>query len=529
MQDSNAALRKTIYALLIAASCGTMIGRLWSVQSPLGESPLLSANDRSRWSTVRALVDQGTFALDGVIFEDPQQTRRAREWYSIDMVRHKGHDGVEHYYSSKPPLLATLVAGKYWLLKRLSGMTLGEHPFYVVRVLLVTTNIVPLLCYFLVLASLVERYGTTDWGRLYVMICAAFGTLLTAFAVTLNNHVISAVSVAVATWAALRIWRERELTWTSFFVCGFFAAFAVANDLPALSLCGLLGIALLWRSPLRTLLGYVPAAAVVAVAFFATNYLAHGSWRPPYAHRADGPLLATITDVDPQQLKSGPVAEPLLRGLAAAGLPVSDTATIQRRPPPGHWMLWDPVQQQRLALVPHATGLRIHQWDNWYEYGRSYWVQGQKAGVDLGEPSRLRYAMHLLVGHHGMFSLTPIWLLSAAGLGYWLTRSQRQMRGYAVLVVALSAVCLTFYILRPLGDRNYGGVSNGFRWMFWFTPLYLIAMLPAADWLGRTRAWRTVGAALLLFSAISASYTPLNPWSHPWLYKYLTYIKWLQP
>jgi len=30
-----------------------------------------------------------------------------------------------------------------------------------------------------------------------------------------------------------------------------------------------------------------------------------------------------------------------------------------------------------------------------------------------GEPTRLLYAVHVLVGHHGIFSLTPVWLLSA--------------------------------------------------------------------------------------------------------------------
>src|SRR6185295_1887327 len=97
-------------------------------------------------------------------------------------------------------------------------------------------------------------------------------------------------------------------------------------------------------------LGFVPAAAVVVVAFFATNYAAHQSLRPPYMHRSK-------TD---------------------------------------------------------AT-------DNWYAYkytlgGRersSYWLDPQ--GLDRGEPSKLTYAVHVLVGHHGVFSLTPVWLLSVWG------------------------------------------------------------------------------------------------------------------
>ena len=71
--------------------------------------PFLSANDRSRWCTVRALVEPemrvegAPYAIDKVI-QDPN-------WDTIDMVKHDGH-----LYSSKPPLLATLMAGIYWII-----------------------------------------------------------------------------------------------------------------------------------------------------------------------------------------------------------------------------------------------------------------------------------------------------------------------------------------------------------------------------------------------------------------------------
>ena len=54
--------------------------------------------------------------------------------------------------------------------------------------MLVTFNVMPLLVYFLLLAALVERLGTTDWGRMFVMAAAVFGTFLTTFAVVINNH-----------------------------------------------------------------------------------------------------------------------------------------------------------------------------------------------------------------------------------------------------------------------------------------------------------------------------------------------------
>jgi hypothetical protein len=79
-------------------------------------------------------------------------------------------------------------------------------------------------------------------------------------------------------------------------------------------------------------------------------------------------------------------------------------------------------------------------------------------------------------------------------------------------------------LLRPLEDRNYGGVAAGFRWMFWFAPLWLLVMLPAADRMAPSRRWRIVGLVLLGFSVLSASYPTWNPWTHPWIYDYLTAI-----
>ena len=59
--------------------------------------PFLSANDRSRWLTVRALVERGTFAIDEIVVEP--------SWDTIDAVAHTDASGQIRLYSSKPPLL----------------------------------------------------------------------------------------------------------------------------------------------------------------------------------------------------------------------------------------------------------------------------------------------------------------------------------------------------------------------------------------------------------------------------------------
>jgi len=130
--------RRSIYFLLIAIALGGMVGRIMAVNSVdlvalegqlhrqcradwQRARPFLSANDRSRWATVRALVEHGTYAIDQVVAEPG--------WDTIDMVKHVGPDGEEHLYSSKPPLFATVMAVPYWIIYRVTGATLADSPY----------------------------------------------------------------------------------------------------------------------------------------------------------------------------------------------------------------------------------------------------------------------------------------------------------------------------------------------------------------------------------------------------------------
>lgn len=481
--DPRAALRRGVYLLLVVLAAGDVTGRLCAVNSVdaiglerhLNEAarakaapgavprlrtlqrPFLSANDRSRWCTVRALVEHGTYAIDDVVTQP--------NWDTIDMIKHDGRGrpapGPDegHLYSSKPPLLATLMAGEYWLLHRLTGHTLGTHPHELGRVLLFTWNVIPFALFLAILARIVERYGTSDFGRVFVVAAAAFGTLLSAYAVVFTNHWPAAFAAMVALDATLRIVceGERRLRW--FLVAGLAAAFMAACELPALAFCGLVGLLLLRASPRAALLAAVPGMAIVAAAALGTNYAAHGTIRPGYAER-------------------------------------------------------------------HVAG-------GWYDYqyrrgGRvidSYWRDATpKSAIDLGEPSRAAYAFHVLVGHHGIYSLTPVWLLSLAGLGLLLARrgpAAAGERAVAASILACTLVCLAFYVARPLADRNYGGTATGFRWALWFAPLWLYAMIPAADAMAATRARRVAAATLLAISVASASYPTWNPWTLPWLQVFL--------
>jgi len=499
--DSNASLRRSVYWLLILVSAGMMLGRILAVDSVdmiglqanrLGkipatleakrqeltskgvsgtalqqqlaaieerlrrdatlQRPFLSANDRSRWCTVRALVENdmrvegAAYSIDKVIQE--------HNWDTIDMVKHDGH-----LYSSKPTLLPTLMAAVYWPIYRCTGATLGTHPYEIAWFMLVLFNVVPLVIGFALLARLVERFGTTDWGRIFVMAAAAFGTFLTTFAVTINNHLPAAVCAVAALHAVTRIWFDGERRLRYFVVAGLFGALAATNELPATSLLAAVTVLLLWKAPRLTLLGFVPAVAVVAVAFFGTNWIAHHSLNLVYSQRTE-----------------------------AGGC-------------------YDYTYERNGRTID------------------SYWRN--PGGLDRGEPSRAVYAFNMLVGHHGIFSLTPFWLLSVLGMCMWMFRhAGPRLSLWAAATAAVSLACLAFYLGQPMMNRNYGGGTSGLRWMFWLAPLWLLTMLPMADILARRRWTRALALVLLALSVLSASYPTWNPWSQPWLMNLTQNLDW---
>jgi hypothetical protein len=559
-----AKLRRSVYGILIALSVGTMTGRILAVNSidvirsqgrlksdtieqekqklqAAGqlagktdhdleeltradwqkERPFLSANDRSRWLTIRALVEKGTYAIEQYV-ADPVTYPN---WDSIDVVMHTDAAGAPHIYSSKPPLLTTLYAAPYWLFCKIASavhgppVTLGTNPYEIDRAMLLLVNVLPLIVYFWVLGKILERYGRTDWGRIFVMAAATLGTFLTTFAVVLNNHLPAAVCAVITLYASLRIWYDGERRVRYFLLAGCFAALAAGCELPALSLFALATVAALWKAPRQMLIGFVPAALVVLVAFFATNWLAHHSLSPAYAHRQHGQEvprpIATASGTPAPSDDTAPNAA-ITPGANSGG-----SATTNGR------------FEGTVTLDSGQTVTLRGNSNNWYDYeftrsdGRlieSYWRHAQ--GIDAGEASIGKYAFNVLIGHHGIFSLTPIWLLAIPGLLLWLGSKNYNLPAVAMSITLISVVCITFYILRPLDERNYGGATSGFRWVFWLAPLWLLALLPTADKLCNWRPARCLGYLLLALSVLSAAYPIWNPWTPPWLMNLGTYMGW---
>jgi hypothetical protein len=516
--------RKLVPALLIAVAAASAAGRICSTSRvyepelarPDGDAadrrgiwpakrptpmPTFSSNDRSRWATVTALVDSGTYVigrrdktqvlasavaqfaavgpLDGAASEAAAYDVRTSKadsgiifqdgWQSVDKVL---NPQTLEYFSSKPPLLSTLIAGLYWLLQKLFGWTLANEPFAVVRTVLLLVNLAPFVLYLILLARLLERSCASEWTRLFVLAAACFATLVTPFLITLNNHTLGTFCTLFALYPVIGFLRlpswlgaTASTDWNdpppvrSLATSGFFAGFLVTNELPALALAAALCLFLAIRWPLRTALVFVPAALIPLAALLATNYAALGE--PGLAYSKFG----------------GP----------------------------------------------------------WYEYEGSHWqrpLEGHvKYGIDWARfhESRATYVFHMLLGHHGWFSLTPIWFLAVAGICWSLKRAENlprsssvmppeDRRTLAVLTGAVSAVVIGYYLLQ---SDNYGGWTSGLRWLMWLSPLWLLAMVPALDKLSKLRWGRWLALGLLAWSVFSVSYPAWNPWRHPWVYNLL--------
>lgn len=463
-------MRWMVYWLLIAIAGGLGAASILRVR------PLLSANDRSRWSTVRALVDEETWQIDKVI-EEPA-------WDTIDKVRHN-----DHFYSSKPALLPWLVAQVYRGVQFVSdrfdgdgekenGWTLARKPAETTRAILLIVNLLPMLAALYVFACLLERYAERDATRLFIMAAASLGTLLSTFLVTLNNHTVAAYSLVFALYPAMRIVVDGERCWCWFALSGFFSAFVCTNELPA-ALFGVLMFLLLAKTSLKqTALFFVPAALIPLGAYFYTTYEATGGFIPFYAY--------------------------------------------------------------------YGT----EKYEYVYKGIPSYWMK--PSGIDANTEPPWLYFLHCTIGHHGVFSLSPVFLLTLAG---WLrvcflrsrvespesrgaaqagegAESQSAIRDpnsaivFHWLGLLLTVVVLGFYLTRT-ANYNYGGNSAGLRWMFWLIPFWLIGMIPIFDALGNRGWFRGTAMALLLVSVFSATYSLNNPWSKPWLFSLLERWKYI--
>ena len=326
---------------------------------------------------------------------------------------------------------------------------------------LILLNIVPLAIFLILYARILDRYARSDWAWFFSLFAAALGTYLLPFTQTLNNHTVAAFSAFFALYQFLRIWDDGEHSGWRFAGVGFFSAFAAVNEIPALAFTCLVSLLLLWRFPRKTLLCLVPAAVLPFAASLLAQYAALGELRLVYTE------FGTESYLWEGSLWKTPLE------LDALNLP---------------W--FDPQEAARRGIG-----------------GESYGV----------------YLFHMTLGHHGFWSLTPIFILALVGLARTLAKRRQPMGMAAWMTAILTVVLLAFYTWNPKA-RNYGGSTQGLRWLFWLIPFWLL-FLPGGVEPGQNRRWvRIVALVALGLSVLSVGYAMRNPWTHPWILDALEHL-----
>lgn len=430
--EARAARRFAMLLIIVVASA-------MSFTQILQSTPLQSANDRSRWATVWSLVERGAYQIDEI--------DAVPGWSTIDKVRHEGH-----FYSTKPPLQSTLVAGVYWCVKRITGWNLIDHTADVSHLILLLVNWLPQVLSLIVTAMLVDRFARRDFGKLFVLVVASWATLLGPFTSSLNNHSPAAICVVLAMYPLLRVLNDGEQRKRFFALTGFFSAATFTLELPAALLVAVFGALLLKANSKRTLTVFVPAALIPIVAFIALNGVVTGSLSPFYSSYG------------------------------------SDKYVYEHEGIP------------------------------------SYWSSPQ--GLDRNLDSPLMYFVHCTIGHHGLLSLTPVWLLTLVGWFGWRRWSECRTRTMLWVGAGVTAAVFGFYLTRTQ-NYNYGGNSVALRWMLWLVPLWLIAMLPVFDAWGSRRGFQVFSSCLLAASVVSSSLPGSNPWQSTWLLSLMERWGWV--
>ncbi|MFN8008667.1 MAG: hypothetical protein U0V70_16915 [Terriglobia bacterium] len=439
--------------LLIALTSGIVLGLIFQTRG--STTPILSPNDLSRWATIYSLAERGTYQID--ITPWPP---------SIDRIQRDGHT-----YSTKPPLLPTLLTGEYLLLKKLSWgrLSFQDNPEMVIRLIVATVNLVPFILFVLIYARFLEEQALSLWVHLFSICTATLGTYLTAFCLTLNNHTVGAFSASFSLYGAYRIWMKGDRSAQAFLLTGLFAGFLAVNEFPAISFLTLLTVGLLWKAPSLTLRCFIPLAMLPVAAHFLTNYAATGTLMPAYADKQAYVFPGSYWKIDPQ---SGRLVGSRV-----------DPAT-------GTLSLTNPTMID-------------NQYEPWYIY-----------------------LFHMLIGHHGIFTLSPIFIFSFLGIYRSWRGRDNDYRIFAGMTFLLTLLMLVFYTFFA-GQRNYGGMSNGLRWLFWLIPFWLFFLPEGLRGCELNRSSRGWALACLLISAVSVFYATRNPWSRPWLHEWLFSKGWI--
>lgn len=419
------ASRTLLYAVFVLA-----LGRI--------RCEVVGANDSSRYATMVAIVERGTFDIREV----PLSAR------TMDKVR-----VGEQEISSKPPVLSVLGAALYAVMHRVLGLSFQRNEGAVVFGIVAFLCTLPLVVLLWLFHGLLRAEGVLPATALGATALLGLGTLCFPFGTILVNHLPATTALfgAFVLARALRVGRAR--TWRPALAVGLLASLAVTFELMA-------------------------AIPVVAL----TIYVASG-WLWP-THKETTVVEANAeADSSPEASLRAPATG---RGLMAIAFLVGALL-------PSALHLW---------LTFRTTGgvLPVQLRPELWHFSESYWNQPRSWDA-LAEP-KWQYAVGCFFGGRGLLTITPVLGLAFVGIARGLRRGGTftdgaPPRAESLLVLGATSALALYVVFQT---NNYGGGHYGMRWFLVVVPWLFLALVPViAKW--RSTAGR-VGLALLVLPGV---------------------------
>jgi hypothetical protein len=208
-----------------------------------------SANELPRVYLVRAIVDDGTFAID---------TGVKRWGGTADVSPSRGH-----MYSNKAPGSSLLVVPAYAAVSWISGPPSLAFTMWLCRVV---AGVIPALAFLWLMWRFLDRFTPDPAVRRLVLIAYGLGSLAMTYALLYYSHQLAALCIASAwIFAVDVVERKRSVRWMA--AVGLFAGAAPLVDYQA-AFAGvpiaIYLVAKLWRWPKRELAVALAIAAGAA-------------------------------------------------------------------------------------------------------------------------------------------------------------------------------------------------------------------------------------------------------------------------
>ncbi len=112
-------------------------------------------------------------------------------------------------------------------------------------------------------------------------------------------------------------------------------------------------------------------------------------------------------------------------------------------------------------------------------------------------PALLNYAFHMIIGHRGLISYTPILVFSIFGFVKIFQNKEFKYRQEYLLILLASSAYVLMYILR---SNNYSGYSYGVRW---YANLMFLLCLPLAQISENIKISKVLRKAFVIVSCMS--------------------------